>query len=159
MFLQRLLKPEYAPIPKAVLTASQDDAIDILARTLWGEARGESLPGIEAVANVILNRVKVAQQRNGFWWGNDITSVCRKPYQFSCWNKSDPNYLKLVHVTADDRAFAMCQRIARRAINNVLVDNTDGATHYHADSITASWATGRVPTTIIGHHIFYRITE
>ena len=34
--------------------------LEIFAKTLFGEARGEKLPGVEAVANVILNRVKHA---------------------------------------------------------------------------------------------------
>ena len=35
---------------------------EILARTLYGEARGEDLAGIEAVASVILNRVAFARR-------------------------------------------------------------------------------------------------
>lgn len=46
--------------------------IDVLARTLWGEARGEGSTGMEAVASVILNRVEVAKRRGHYWWGNKI---------------------------------------------------------------------------------------
>ena len=42
-------------------------AVDVLARTMWGEARGQPKAGLEAVANVILNRVSVARERGGFW--------------------------------------------------------------------------------------------
>lgn len=157
MFIQRLLKPSYTA-PKPIPQPPDHDSADILARTLWGEARGETLAGIEAVANVIMNRVRFAQDRGGFWWGDDITAVCQKPYQFSCWNKNDPNYFKLLAVTPDDRAFAMCQRVARRAVNNVLTDNTMGATHYHNDSVSPSWTRHQSPTTRIGNHTFYRIT-
>ena len=158
MFMQRLLKAEYTTGKPSVLSADTQ-SIDILARTLWGEARGENLPGIEAVANVIINRVKVSQYHKGFWWGNDIIGVCQKPYQFSCWNKNDPNYFKLQTITGDDRAFAMCQRIARRAANGVLADNTLGATHYHNDTVSPDWAKGETPTVQIGNHTFYRITR
>ena len=34
---------------------------DILARTIYGEARGESISGMEAVASVVLNRVAFAK--------------------------------------------------------------------------------------------------
>lgn len=159
MFLQRLLKPEYKPAPPPRTVSDTELTVDILARTIWGEARGESLSGQEAVANVILNRVKVAQQRGQFWWGNDIIAVCRKPYQFSCWNHDDPNYIKMTQVTLDDRAFAQCLRLARRAVNGTLSDNTDGATHYHTDSIMPAWARGQDPTAIIGEHVFYRILD
>ncbi len=157
MFMERQLKAEYAPITRASLTADHDKATDILARTLWAEARGEQLMGIEAVANVIINRVTHAKQQGGFWWGNDVIAVCQKPAQFSCWTKADPNYFKLQNVTPDDRVFAMCQRIARRAISGVLTDNTQRATHYHADTIQPKWAVGVTPIITIGHHIFYRI--
>ena len=31
-----------------------------------------------------------AQPRS--WWGEGYIGVCRKPWQFSCWNLRDPNY-------------------------------------------------------------------
>lgn len=163
MFFKRLLKPSYtaAPvIPKPLSDQEQD--IDSLARTLWGEARGESLAGQEAVAHVILNRVAIAQARERMWWGNTIREVCRKPYQFSCWNHDDPNYIKLMAVTPRDPVFAQCLRIARRAVHGALShskDPTDGATHYHTDVIMPSWARGQNPTALIGRHVFYRILD
>ena len=77
------------------------DDIWIFAKTIWAEARGEPLDGQIAVANVILNR---AQQ--GGWWGDDVVKVCRKPKQFSYWNKSDPNRAKMDGLELQDRAFA-----------------------------------------------------
>ena len=38
---------------------------DILARTLYGEARGEGIDGIEAVACVIMNRYKARKWYTG----------------------------------------------------------------------------------------------
>src|SRR5690349_15270839 len=75
---------------------------DVLARTLWGEARGEGETGMQAVASVVLNRVALAQERGKYWWGNNIIQVCQKPYQFSCWNRSDPNFRQLQEVDSDD---------------------------------------------------------
>ena len=134
-------------------------ATDVLARTLWGEGRGESGAGMEAIASVILNRVAKAQERGKYWWGNDIISVCQKPYQFSCWNRSDPNYKKLQAVTDQDIHFATAIRIARRGVAGTLADTTGGATHYHARSITPAWAKGQKPSAIIGNHIFYALIE
>lgn len=131
--------------------------IDVLARTLWGEARGEGGQGMEAVACVILNRVAVAEERGGYWWGKDIISVCQKPYQFSCWNRSDPNYRQLQAVTDKDIHFATAIRIARRAVANILIDITNGATHYHTKSIMPDWTQGQTPCAVIGNHIFYRL--
>jgi len=71
------------------------EEVDVLARTLYGEARGEGLLGLEAIANVIMNRLKISRKKtNGYWWGNSIVGICRKPYQFSCWNKDDLKYRK-----------------------------------------------------------------
>lgn len=133
--------------------------IDVLARTLWGEARGEGSTGMEAVASVILNRVEVAKRHNGYWWGNTIIQVCQKPYQFSCWNKLDPNFKKLTSVTADDMHFATALRVARRAVLGFIKDATLGATHYHTLAILPNWAKGKKPTTHIGHHVFYTLIE
>ena len=60
------------------------DASDLftLARTVYGEARGESDQGRAAVAHVVLNRF-----RSDKWFSaGTIEAVCRKPSQFSCWN-------------------------------------------------------------------------
>ena len=130
--------------------------VEVLARTLYGEARGEELAGIEAVASVILNRVAFAQSRGRYWWGNDITSVCLKPSQFSCWNKADPNRKKLLALSPRDPAYRLCKRIAKRAVAGDLPDQTEGATHYHTHAVDPFWARGHVPCAEIGNHLFYR---
>ncbi len=133
--------------------------VDVLARTLWGEARGQGTAGLQAVANVVLNRVKVAEEKGKFWWGNNIIQVCQKPYQFSCWNRSDPNFRKLQAVSEDNLYFSSAMRIARRAVIGALEDITPGATHYHADYVKPYWAHGQTPTVTIGNHIFYTLVE
>lgn len=127
---------------------------DVLARTLWGEARNQTDGGIKAVACVILNRAK-----DPGWWGKDILSVCLKPYQFSCWNANDPNLPKMKAVTAEDKGFAKCLQIAHLAVGGALIDITYGATHYYARHMKKppKWAIGEKPTATIGDHIFYKI--
>lgn len=127
---------------------------DILARTLWGEARGEPVRGIEAVAAVVMNRV-----RHGGWWGNSVETVCRKPMQFSCWNPTDPNRAKLERVNEEDRIFRVCIRVARRAIAGSVDDPTRGATHYHIRGLLPAWAHGHEPSSEIGNHLFYNDVE
>ena len=39
------------------------DDVEILARTIYGEARGESLSGQEAIASVVLNRLAFAKKK------------------------------------------------------------------------------------------------
>ncbi|MBU6234525.1 MAG: cell wall hydrolase [Alphaproteobacteria bacterium] len=139
------------------MSADTNVAVDILARTIWGEARNEGTKGMEAVASVVLNRVAVAAAHNGYWWGRDVAGVCQKPFQFSCWNTNDPNREKLLAVTDRNIHFATALRIARRAVSGVLPDSTGGATHYHTLDILPHWAEGQMPCAVIGHHKFYRL--
>lgn len=129
---------------------------DTLARTVWGEARGEGVEGMQAVACVIMNRLAISIAKDGYWWGNNVIQICQKPYQFSCWNRSDPNYRKLINVDESDIHFASAVRVANRAIAGTLGDTTSGATHYHASGVSPYWAKGEKPLAVIGTHIFYR---
>ncbi|MDA0304928.1 MAG: cell wall hydrolase [Proteobacteria bacterium] len=134
-------------------------SVDTLARTLYGEARGEPVRGKEAVAAVIMNRVRRARERRGYWWGMTAEEVCLRPWQFSCWNDNDPNRAKIEAVGKDNRNFQSCLRIARRALAGTLKDRTGGATHYHAIGATPPWAKDRQPSAYIGRHKFYNNVE
>tara|TARA_A100000171_G_C2130283_1_gene146212 strand:+ start:189 stop:629 length:441 start_codon:yes stop_codon:yes gene_type:complete len=134
--------------------------IDILARTIYGEARGEfSRPegGVGAligVANVVMNRV-----RKQSWFGKTIKEVCQKPYQFSCWNESDPNRPLLLSVTPENYIFRQCLEVARNVAQKTWPDLTKGSDHYYAIWLPRSpvWALGKKPVAKIGSHIFYRL--
>ena len=145
--------PNAAILPLTVFQPDPEAAIDTLARTLWGEARGEPIGGIRAVAAVVLNRAGHPTVR---WWGTHVLDVCRKPMQFSCWNDNDPNRIKLIAVTQEDAHFRQCKQIADAASTHQLVaDCALGATHYHTRSIMPKWARGKIPCAEIGNHLFY----
>jgi len=141
-------------VPQAPKATGDTPAIDVLARTIYGEARGESVRGMEAVAAVVMNRVA----RRG-WWGRTVETVCLKPWQFSCWNAADPNRRRVLEVTDADPVFRTCLRIARRAVAGAVDDPTRGATHYHAVGVLPEWAKGRQPCARIGDHLFYNDVE
>lgn len=126
-----------------------EDQADYMARTIYGEARGEGTRGMQAVGNVIMNRVKA-----GGWYGASIKDVVLKPYQFSCWNEGDPNRTIILNATAAQLSSA--RNIAAKIIDGTLSDITGGATHYHAKSITPYWAKTLTKTATIGNHIFYK---
>jgi N-acetylmuramoyl-L-alanine amidase len=131
------------------------DALDILARTIWGEARGAGITGMKHVASVILNRAKHPR-----WWGRDVVSVCQKPYQFSCWNADDPNLPKMKAVTVANRQFSDARYIASQALAGNLVDETGGADSYYALSMAhqPTWAAqGATHTMSDGFHAFWRV--
>lgn len=130
-----------------------DNAQVVLAKTLFGEARGCGAAGMRHVASVVLNRVA-----HPTWWGSDIVSVCLKPYQFSCYNQGDVNRAKLEAVTEADAWFAIAMRIAADAIAGKLVDDTQGADSYYALSLRYPplWAHRAVHTFSDGWHTFWR---
>lgn len=132
----------------------------VFALTLWGEARNQGPEGIKAVASVILNRVALRADHKGQTnWGNTIRSVCLAPYQFSCWNIDDPNYLKLLSLSNTDVAFQLCSQIADSAMQGALEDNTNDASHYCTTAIAGrvKWARGQIPVAVIGAHSFYNL--
>jgi spore germination cell wall hydrolase CwlJ-like protein len=134
--------------------------LDTLARTLWGEARNQGMDGMAAVANVITNRVDIDlhDDKRPDWWGEGFTEVCRKPWQFSCWNGNDPNRARLLAVTVSDPQFSDAMVIAAAAIGGTLRDRTNGATHYFAPAVVKppAWTIGLRPTATIRDHVFYR---
>lgn len=127
------------------------DPTEILARTIWGEARSTGKAGMQHVASVILNRAN-----NPRWWGDDVISVCQKPRQFSCWNEQDPNREKLLAVTEADPEFRTAMFIALQA--HQLPDLTGGADSYYALSMATppTWAAKATRTMVDGWHAFYR---
>lgn len=133
------------------------ESLDVMARTIWGEARGESHQGRIAVGWVIRNRAEMDLHNDGMpdWWGEGIVGVCKRPGQFSCWNKSDVNRAKLLSVTPKDVAFSGCLKAARAVLTGEASDPTKGATHYHTAAVSPPWAKGLKYATI-GNHRFYK---
>ena len=130
---------------------------DILARTLWGEARGEGPAGQIAVAWTIRNRVFDGNTKS--WWGEGYAGVCQKPYQFSCWNRNDPNFPYLSGTKAIPfREFAQAQIAADQVIAGKVPDPTSGATHYYATTMPAApvWAAKAKQTLKLGHHVYFK---
>ena len=120
---------------------------EIFAKTIFGEARGEPFEGQVAVACVILNRWKSKK-----WFaGKTIATTCLKPYQFSCWNKNDPNAQKLMKIS-----YAQYSKYFKAINEAIKHDITNGATHYHAEGLHPKWAEGKEPCKKFAHHVFYK---
>lgn len=133
---------------------------EVLARTLYGEARGEEEPGLRAICEVVLNRA--ADTR----WPDKIAAVCLQTKQFSCWNRNDPNFRRLVNIEFPDATFMRCMAVAgdmiRARREDRLLDETGGANHYLASWLMKSprrprWADPQMATCVIGRHTFLRI--
>jgi len=126
--------------------------LQVAAKTLYGESRGEPDIGQQWCAATIVCRAE-----RGGWWGSTLGTVCKKKWQYSCWNANDPNRPVLEALQPDDPEFL-------RALNNlthVLRHGVgDRPTHYHATSITPSWSDAETMRFIctIGRHNFYEET-
>ena len=126
--------------------------LEIMAKTVYGEARGESHEGREAVAHVILNRVL---KNNGKRFGNSIVKVCLAAWQFSTWNAGDINTRKLLQLTTiDDVVYRECIEACLTAMDSED-DPMLGSDHYHIKGINPTWADGARVAVTIGNHFFY----
>lgn len=129
--------------------AMNEEDVLTLARTIYGEARGESTAGKKAVACVIMNRYKSKK-----WFaGKTIAETCKKPWQFSCWNQNDPNCKKIENATKYE--LGECYDIAEKFISGEYQDFLCGACHYHTLNVLPSWAEGKKADFHIGNHLFY----
>lgn len=122
--------------------------VEVLAKTVWGEARGESEIGKKAVICVVFNRFL----SKAWYSAKNVADVCLKKAQFSCWNTDDVNAEKIEKLTFIELKPYM------ELIRDVLTegDITDGATHYHTKKINPAWAKNATPTVVYGNHIFYK---
>jgi len=124
---------------------------DFMARTLWGEARGEPYAGKLAVAWVIRNRARNKHRKE-----TTLAGVCTEPSQFSCWNFDDPNRAKMEAIDYSDPHFCECLRAALEVMHAPMeADPTHGAEYYHANWVDPYWARGKTATATIGGHKFY----
>ena len=143
-----------------------------LAENIYHEARDQGTAGWLAVASVTLNRVTddrfpdticgvVFQAETKESWttkGKDVPDAERIFYpvrhrcQFSwyCDGKADD----INHISIHLEIMTFTKLLLTSQI--MMFDITDGATFYHADYVTPSWAKSKQKTIEIGDHIFYR---
>jgi spore germination cell wall hydrolase CwlJ-like protein len=115
------------------------------------------LAGQIAVGWAIRNRVNDGKANS--WWGEGYAGVCVKAWQFSCWNKNDPNFGYLSGAKPiPSGQFAQAQKAADLVIAGAGQDPTGGATHYYATTMpkVPAWAAGAKQTLKLGHHIFFK---
>lgn len=150
--------------PDLSKSLEDQDPDTLLAMACWGEARGEPPLGRAAMVHSVLNRAKEKSQT--------IPQVLLKPWAYSCFILSDPNF----HLLWDPAAhggigtWAVCWRAAVEAITGLSADPTNGATHYCVRSLWnrppvrpahPKWfeapeiEAGRtVEKLAVGHHVF-----
>ena len=160
---------EELPTPTNVFDV---DEARCLAENIYHEARNQGTAGWLAVSAVTLNRVTddrfpdsicgvVFQAETKESWrtkGKDVPDIERIYYpvrhrcQFSWYCDGKPDDITHISIYMDIMQFTKILLTSRV----MMFDITDGATFYHADYVTPSWAKSKIKTIEIGDHIFYR---
>ncbi|MGL6244579.1 cell wall hydrolase [Pseudomonas sp.] len=126
-----------------------DDAITCMARSIYWEAKGKDTAEMEAVANVVMNRLG----HEGF--PDTVCAVVKqgsetKSCQFSWWcdGKSDS--------VQEETQYALAKEIARKALNKQLPDRTGGAMYFHDRTVKPDWARAYTKTFETKMFRFYK---
>ncbi|MGO4544747.1 cell wall hydrolase [Paenibacillus sp. 2TAB23] len=111
--------------------------LDLLARIIYAEARGESYKGQVAVGAVVMNRLGSSS------FPNSIKEVIEQPQAFTA---VDDGQYKL---TPNKLAYQAAQEAVKG------YDPTNGALYYfNPETATSDWIWSRKQTLKIGRHIF-----
>ncbi len=111
--------------------------LNLLAKCVYAEARGESYVGQVAIAAVVLNRVESPS------FPNTIAGVIYQPYAFTAVDDGQ------INLTPNSTAY----KAAQDALNGW--DPTYGAIYYYNPATaTSSWIWSRQTTVTIGNHVF-----
>jgi spore germination cell wall hydrolase CwlJ-like protein len=119
--------------------------VTCMAQALYYEARGEGQNGQEAVAEVILQRVRSGSHPD------TICGVVHEPRQFSF--LTDGSTSRALDADAWQSAKQLAARIVR---GEVVTSLTRRAQFYHQVDIQPAWANEMIQTAKIGNHVFYR---
>ncbi|WP_376874420.1 cell wall hydrolase [Albirhodobacter sp. R86504] len=128
--------------------AGGGEQFQCLADVLYFEARGESVAGQAAVAEVVLNRVESPK------FPNSICDVVHQggksgcQFSWTCDGKTDR--------VSNQAAYSQVAKVARALMDGAPRQLTDGATYFHTPAVRPAWAKRFTRTTQIGSHIFYR---
>ena len=156
----------YKPLEFNSVKYTTADA-ECLAKNIYFEAGVESTAGKLAVANVTINRAINGNYPNticgvvqeGIHYYNvkkDKHFPVRDRCQFSWYCDG------LIDEPREGRTWESAQELAKKVLVNhydkVLIDITDGATHYHANWMETypSWSKKKKVMASIDRHIFYR---
>lgn len=119
---------------------------NVIARTLWAEARSEGERGLRLVATVIHTRSQAT--------GRTYEEVCVRKRQFSCWGTGYSD--KRCVPPAKSISWHTCLKIQQEMLSGTFKPDARvaGVRHYYATSIKApKWAHGK-PSKRFGRHVF-----
>jgi spore germination cell wall hydrolase CwlJ-like protein len=127
-------------------------ALECLSQAVYYEAAREPRLGQEAVAQVVLNRVRHPAYPKSVcgvvYQGSARVTGCQ--FTFTCDGA--------LRYAPQGDLWSRAQDVARRALAGHVDRTVGSATHYHAQYVAPYWAPTLVKLTQIGQHIFYRWT-
>ena len=136
-----------------------ETALMCMAFNIYHEARNESMLGQIAVGQVVMNRVWDKRFPNTVcevvteavtYKGTKKTVLHRCQFSWYCDGAKDD-------VNKDSKAWRYSLEYASIVLSGrIVLDITEGATHYHATYVRPAWAKTKTRTTRIDRHIFYR---
>lgn len=123
-----------------------------LSEAVYYESAREPQLGREAVAQVVLNRLRHPAYPKSVcavvYQGSARATGCQ--FSFTCDGS--------LAYAPEPGLWRQAQDIARRALSGHVVKAVGSATHYHADYVAPYWAPTLVKMKQVGLHIFYRWT-
>ena len=130
--------------------ATGGDQWECLTTALYFEARGETVEGMFAVGEVILNRVDSGK------FPSTVCGVINQGTgrQFACqFTFTCDGVAETIH---EPEAWHEVGKVARLLLDGAPRELTNGATYYHTRSVNPRWARSFEETAEIGAHLFYR---
>ena len=123
---------------------------ECLAEALYFEARGETVRGMFAVGEVILNRVDSGAYPDTLCavinQGTGRKYACQ--FTYTCDGRAE--------TIGEPRSWERVGKVAKLLLDGMPRALTGGATHYHTKAVNPSWAQRFPRTAAIGSHYFYR---
>jgi len=144
-WLQKAGWPLYALVDKFSTGAPLSDEANCIAVAVYHEARGESVEGQLAVAQVIKNRAASGQ------YPADWCGVVKQPAQFSF-----VRHGQFPSVDVNSDAWRKAVGITRLAVANAVESVPKDCLWYHANYVAPRWSYNLQRVEKIGAHIFYR---
>ena len=153
--LRAFSKLPIRPMRPFVLKAGGQDssrALKCLAEAVYYESAREPALGQEAVAQVVLNRVRHPAYPKSVcgvvYQGSARVTGCQ--FSFTCDGS--------LRYAPEPALWRRAQDVARRALAGHVNKAVGSATHYHANYVAPYWAPTLVKMKQVGLHIFYRWT-
>jgi spore germination cell wall hydrolase CwlJ-like protein len=135
-----------------VASDAMDSARDLecLTQAVYYEARGESLQGQEAVAQVVLNRVRHPAFPKTVcavvFQGAAAGHGCQ--FSFACDGS--------MHDRREPAAWRRAEGVAARALGGAVMAAVGKSTHFHAVGYGSQWDGDMIRVAQVGMHIFFR---